>query len=73
MFAKKCSFHSANTVSTKTTTKEPPDAVIDDLLDIRAEFHDKARINIHRAQQRQKEYYDSRHDSNHVSKLQYSM
>jgi hypothetical protein len=54
----------AETVPSETNTTEPPDAVIDELLDIRAQFHDKARNNIYRAQQRQKEYYDSRHDSN---------
>lgn len=59
-----CSFHSSKATS---NTEEQPDAVIDELLDIRTQFHDKARNNIQRAQQRQKEYYDSRHDSNHVS------
>ena len=62
-----CSCHSAKTISPETNAKESPDAVIDELLDIRTQYHDKARNNIHRAQQRQKEYYDSRHDSNHVS------
>ena len=65
-----CSFYaiySAEAISPETNTKETPNAVIDELLDVRAQFHEKARNNIHRAQQRQKEYYDARHDSNHVS------
>lgn len=52
---------------TSETGTEEADAIIDELLDVRAQFHEKARNNIKKAQQRQKEFYDARHDSNHVS------
>ena len=55
------------TLSSEPTTEGTYDAIIDELLDIRAQFHEKARSNIKRAQERQKEFYDTRHDSNHVS------
>ena len=51
------------------TTPEMTDAIIDELLDVRAQFHEKARNNIQRAQHRQKEQYDVRHDSKHVSNI----
>ena len=57
----------AATLSPVKTTEGTSDAIIDKLLDVRAQFHEKARNNIQRAQQQQKEFYDARHDSNHVS------
>ena len=37
------------------------------MVDVRREYHEKALNNIQRAQERQKCYYDAKHDSNHVS------
>ena len=37
------------------------------MVDARREYHEKALNNIRRAQERQKCYYDAKHDSNHVS------
>ena len=45
---------------------EPSDGVMEKLLDVRKQCHDRAHSNIQNAQQRQKEYYDAKHDSNHV-------
>ena len=59
----------AATLSPETSTEGTSNAIIDKLLEVRAQFHEKARSNIQRAQQRQKEFYDARHDSNHVSDL----
>lgn len=48
------------------TDAEPSDGVMEKLLEVRKQYHDKAHSNIQNAQQRQKEYYDAKHDSNHV-------
>ena len=40
---------------------------IQQLLEMREQYHDKAHINIQNAQERQKIQYDAKHDSNHVS------
>lgn len=40
--------------------------VMEQMLDMRKEYHQRAHANIKRAQERQKEYYDAKHDSNHV-------
>lgn len=63
-----CSFCSdAETVYSEFDTIEQLDSVVEELLSLRTQFHDQARNNVQTAQQRQKEYYDSRHDSHHVS------
>lgn len=58
---------STERISSDTDIKGTSEAIIHELLDVRVQFHEKARNNIHRAQQRQKQFYDARHDSNHVS------
>ena len=40
---------------------------ISKVLEMREEYHKKAHRNIEVAQERQKTYYDAKHDSNHVS------
>ena len=50
--------------STDTTYSED---ILEELLDMREKYHARARDNIQKAQQKQKEYYDARHNSNHVS------
>ena len=52
--------------ATLHTTPEMTDAIIE-LLDVRAQFHEKAQNNIQRAQHQQKEQYDVRHYSKNVS------
>ena len=44
-----------------------PDKMIANMLEMRKEYHQKAQSNIKRAQERKKEYFDAKHDSNHVS------
>ena len=44
-----------------------PDEMITNMLELRKEYHQKAQSNIKRAQERQKEYFDAKHDSHHVS------
>ena len=46
-----------------TTIKE----TMEELLDMREQYQQKAHENIRRAQERQKTYFDAKHDSNHVS------
>ena len=36
------------------------------MLAVREEYHKQAYANIKRAQERQKEYFNAKHDSNHV-------
>ena len=44
-----------------------PDKMVADMLELRKEYHQKAQTIIKRAQERQKEYFDAKHDSKHVS------
>ena len=48
---------------------DPMESHMQRLLAIKEEYHQKAHNNIRNAQQRQKLYYDARHDSHHVSLL----
>ena len=50
----------ANKASTIMETME-------ELLDMRQQYQQKAHENIRAAQERQKTYFDAKHDSNHVS------
>ena len=61
---------SATAVSTSIASNDDtvaPDKMVADMLELRKEYHQKAQTNIKRAQERQKEYFDAKHDSNHVS------
>ena len=40
--------------------------IIGELLDLRENYHQQAHRNIHAAQERQKMYFNAKHDSNHV-------
>ena len=44
---------------------------IQDLLDMREHYHQRAHSNIRIAQERPKKYYDAKHDSKHVSLVTY--
>ena len=46
---------------------ESTNTMMEKLLDVMKQYHDKARNNIQSAQKRQKEYYDAKQDSKHVS------
>ena len=39
-----------------------PEEIMQQLLDVREKYHQKAYTNIRIAQERQKNYYDARHD-----------
>ena len=39
------------------------------MLAVRKEYHQKACANIKRAQEQQKEYFDVKHDSNHIGSV----
>lgn len=49
------------------TTEEAIEQTIERLLAAKSEYRDKALGNIQVAQERQKVYFDAKHDSNHVS------
>ena len=41
--------------------------IIQELLELRQQYQERARTNIKKAQDKQKEYYDAKHDCKHVS------
>ena len=58
---------SANPTSpTSSDDGSSSDEIVAQMLAVRKEYHQKAYANIKRAQERQKEYFDAKHDSNHV-------
>ena len=57
-------FATAEPMSTAGTVT--PDKMIANMLEMRKEYHQKAQSNIKRAQERQ-EYFDAKHDNNHMS------
>ena len=68
-----------NEISDESTTEvnpippsSPPppqetEKILDKLLEIKQLYHDKAKANIEKAQERQKKYYDAKYNSHHVS------
>ena len=56
---------STQPVSPSSVTKH----VIDKLIELRGQYKEKATNNIKKAQERQKKYYDAKHDSHHVSSI----
>ena len=57
----------ASTPVTEHSGVNTMEETIQQLLEMRKQYHDKACINIQNAQERQKTQYDVKHDSNHVS------
>lgn len=61
--------------TTKSETQSPDDVpspeeredIIQKLLELRGHYHERARTNIKKAQEKQKEHYDAKHDCHHVS------
>ena len=53
--------------SVQVSTADKKEAIIHDLVKLREQYKDKATDNIHKAQDRQKKYYDAKHDTRHVS------
>ena len=47
--------------ATTSTTYDDTEEIMDRLIDIRQQYHDKAKLNIEKAQERQKKYYDAKY------------
>ena len=61
--------HKINSLKESTEPVSPPSVtenVIDKLIELRGQYKE-ATNNINKAQERQKKYYDAKHDSHHVS------
>ena len=61
--------HNKENVADVVNTSDALENIIEQLLDVREKYQQKARKNIEIAQERQKTYYDAKHDSNHVSNI----
>ena len=53
--------------SVQVSNADEKEAMIRDLVGLREQYKSKATENIDKAQDRQKKYYDAKHDSHHVS------
>ena len=52
--------------SVQVSTADEKEAMIRDMAELREQYKDKATENSHKVQDRQKKYYDAKHDSHHV-------